>query len=66
MNRAGMTDDDDRGTIFYRPEEVAKKLEIPRAAVMRLIRRGKLGAIRLTPRLYRVTDKQLAEYKLEP
>jgi excisionase family DNA binding protein len=57
----GMTDE--QGTIFYKPEEVARILQLPRDAVMRAIKSRELSAIKLSSRTYRVTDHQLAEFQ---
>jgi excisionase family DNA binding protein len=57
----GMTDQ--QGTRFYRPDEVAKILGVSRDAVIRLIKRRELHAIRLSSRTIRVTDNQLAWFQ---
>lgn len=55
--------DNEQGTIFYKPEEVAKILGVPRDAVMQLIKRHELYAIRFSSRTVRVTDNQLAWFQ---
>jgi excisionase family DNA binding protein len=52
-----------QGTIFYKPEEVAKILQISRDAVMRTIKSRELPAVRLSRQTYRVMDHQLAVFQ---
>jgi predicted site-specific integrase-resolvase len=52
-----------QGTRFYKPEEAAAILQIPRADLMQLIKRRELHAIRLSARTIRVTDNQLAWFQ---
>lgn len=54
---------DQQGTRFYKPEEIAKILHVSRDAVMQLIKRRELYAIRFSSRTVRVTDGQLDWYQ---
>jgi len=44
------------------PQQVAKRLGVCRESVWRYIRKGKLKAIKLTPRNFRIDEKDLNQF----
>lgn len=44
------------------PEEVSEKLKVSVFTVYRWIKAGKLKAIKLTPRVFRIEEKKLKEF----
>jgi len=44
------------------PQQVAKRLGVCRESVWRYIRKGKLKAIKLTPRNFRIVEKDLNQF----
>ncbi len=51
------------GETYYTPKEVADKFGFKVITVWDWIRKGKLRALRLGGRLYRITDNQIEAFK---
>ena len=47
---------------FFVADEIAEILQIPRHAVYRLVREGRLGALRVGPRCIRVSRESLQQF----
>ena len=44
------------------PDDISKKLKVSVFTVYRWIKAGKLKAIKLTPRVFRITEKDLNQF----
>lgn len=48
---------------FYRPDEVAKLLDVSTKTVLRAIKAGKIKVIVVGPHIYRIPKHEIAKYQ---